>query len=238
MYSKFGFSREEFSDFKQHEYIDPYNDPGDYYDIQKWDFPEDLLEVFYIDDYPYKVRKRSSKEASKKKAKQLDSLRKDIRKLCKSLEENSHLWSDKGSFTDGILVFLDIHGEYPRKAEHVPELFYGRIASGKPTSKYLISEIPKENKMYGLIGLNKPKMRHITHEDPIGPDGSIRCGYRDVFLKHDLKGPEMRELVIHELSHTGANHCQWREDDHGKDFTDVEDLIKDLANKYKLKLSF
>jgi hypothetical protein len=73
-------------------------------------------------------------------------------------------------------------------------------------------------------------MRHMTNEPPVGPDQNMRCGYRDIFLKRNAKGPELRELIIHELSHTGANHNRWRDDDHGEDFQKVYNLIENIAN--------
>lgn len=244
MNSKFGFSLENFENFKDNdsnEFINPYEDPGDLYDSLKWDFPEDSLEVVYIDNYPYKVRKRGSKEETRKKAVQLSKMRKDINKLCDALIDNPELWfhPEPNDFTEGIKIFLDVHGEFKRDPNYVPEQFHKRIMAGRPSSKYLISELPKrgsKSQYPPFLGLNKPKLRHITGEYPVGSDGSLRCGYRDVFLRHDVKGPELRSLVLHELSHTGANHCQWRDDDHGRDFAQVENLLTKLANEYKIKL--
>ena len=230
MFSKFGLTIEGFNNYREGpDFIDPYEDPGDSYDDFKWDFGETKgMTSITIDGYPYKVRKTNN---SREKAKKLHDIRKEINRLCEALSKNK-FWrsSVDPEFTEGMKIFLDIHGEYPRNPKHVPEMFKKR-ASTKKSSKYLISEIPNDPVGNMFDGLNKPKMRHQqVHSFPVGPDKNIRCGYRDVFIKHDLTGSNLRKLLLHELSHTGANHCTWEDDNHHEDFKRVERLVTKVAN--------
>ena len=97
-------------------------------------------------------------------------------------------------------------------------------------------EMPLKNA--GFYGLNKPKNVHKTNKPPIGKDKNLRPSYRVVMLTiRNSNGTvesctKFLKLLIHELSHTLANHVTWREDDHGKDFKDCESFMwKILRNK-------
>lgn len=240
MFSKFGLTTEHFNNYREGpDFIDPYDDPGDKFDKDmKWDFSEKKgMTSITIDGYPYKVRKGPN---SKAKAKKLHNIRKEINKLSEELIDNENLWNGPSidpEFTEGMKIFLDIHGEFPRNPKHVPEMFRKRAVT-KDTAKYLISEIPDDPVGNLFDGLNKPKMRHQTNGPRVGPDKNIRCGYRDVFIKHDLTGLALKRLLLHELSHTGANHCTWKDDNHHEDFKRVENLVKKVANDINFLKNF
>jgi len=57
-------------------------DFGDQFDLEKWDFREDNIPVYWIGKYPYKAR--SSTNAHK-----LAGIRTQIDDLCRSLENNN-----------------------------------------------------------------------------------------------------------------------------------------------------
>jgi len=194
-------------------------DQGDSNDSVKWDFPEDNIPVYFVknDLYPYKAQ-------SKENAQKLSNIRSHIRKLCHRIKKGLDLNEINGSkeYIDGVRVFLDIHQENNYNPEQLPEPFFQIAYEGYPTSRYLLSEIPKD---IGYSGMSKPKQRFIdTTGNPVGKDGKIRPLYRDVFL--DLDDENLDALIIHELAHTMANHVNFRVDDHGKDFKWAENVIK------------
>jgi len=198
-------------------------DNGDRNDPVKWDFDESNMKVQYLDYdyYPYKAN-------SKKKAEKLSKLRDDIRFLCRNIENNIHSIKNSTSnkeYLNGVELFLNIHKEYMYENPHIlPEPFYTFSDNGLPTSRYLLSEIPKGTEFHGL---NKPKMRHMSEGVPVvGKDGKGRALYRDIFLNLDTTDEKLRNLIIHELAHTGANHISFVPENHYADFQWFEQLIK------------
>lgn len=194
-------------------------DPGDYYDNEKWDFSEDNIPVFHIGKYPYKCRTPDSAE-------KLASFRDKIDILCQNLETNRNKWSQSTNnqeYLDGVNVFLGLHNEYHHDPHTIPSPFYEIAKRGLPTSRYLLSEIPKGTP---FDGLNKPKMRYNDKRlHPVGKDGNGRALYRDIFLNLDKSNKALKNLVIHELAHSLANHIMYRPDDHHADFQWAENLI-------------
>lgn len=171
---------------------------GDKYDSVKWDFDESDIPVYIIDGYLYKARSHES-------AIILHRYRNLIDELCFRIMNNENRWKGDTQLKNKVLLFLDIH------KQRSPD-----------TTKYLLSEIP-----IGTIfsGLNKPKMRYIDNTLPsIGKDKKGRAAYRDIFL--DLGHPNLTDLLIHELSHTMANHIAYRDNDHNSDFIEAEEFIK------------
>ena len=65
--------------------------------------------------------------------------------------------------------------------------------------------------------------------------GQGRALYRDIFLDLSTQGhhfgSNLKNLVIHELAHSMANHIQWRPNDHHADFKFAENLIKNYWPK-------
>jgi hypothetical protein len=198
-------------------------DPGDYYDKLKgydaWDFPEDTIPVYWIEKYPYKAR-------SKESAEKLASIRNKIDELCYNIENNKDQWersTNNQEYLDGVNVFLSLHQEYHHDPHSLPSPFYEIAKRGSPTSRYLLSEISRGT---AFDGLNKPKMRYRDKRlPPVGKDANGRALYRDIFLNLNKSDKALKNLVIHELSHSLANHIMYRPDDHHADFQWAEKLI-------------
>lgn len=181
-------------------------DIGDKYDSIKWDFDENVLKKYKIGIYDYLCRNNEN-------AQKLLEIRKKIDKLCENIYKHRVFWPIEQKHN--IELFLEIHKA--AFCEELPPNFIKGV-----TSRYLISEIPK-NLIFD--GLNKPKLRYKEIGAPkIGKDGSSRALYRHIFL--DLNKKELDNLIIHELSHTMANHIMFREDDHHDDFKISEKFIK------------
>lgn len=166
----------------------------------QWDFDEseDYYVTLYRDGYPYKVLRSHSPKIRKLVANKLHKMRNIIDNLVENL---SH--AELPQHCHNIQLFKDIH-----------------------TDNYLLSEIRKDT---GFIGLNKPKDIVKTNLPPVGPDKNLRAMWRDVFLTIDTRTPKITEkeleLMVHEIAHTMANHVTWRDDDHGRDFQECEDII-------------
>jgi len=97
----------------------------------------------------------------------------------------------------------------------------------------------------GFYGVNYPfGVHNEANTMPLGADKRLRATKRVVYLtlRHSPNRFRSREfvkdLVIHELAHTVANHVQYRPDDHGPDFEAAEMLLKHLwalSDKLNLK---
>ena len=88
----------------------------------------------------------------------------------------------------------------------------------------------------GFLGVNYPLGVQNTNSEPFGKDGNERAIGRTVFLTIDpdyISDQGLEKLIIHELSHTLANHVKYRPDDHGKDFIAAEKLFKKIWTTYK-----
>ena len=202
------------------------DDPGDKFDKppykvpgMAWDFSEDSLNDYQIGKYNYKAK-------SYKNAKFLSQLRKKIDTLCENIIDNIDSWinsTNVQSYIDGVFLFLSIHKEHYYDPNLLPLQFAEISIKGEKVSRYLLSEIPKGTP---FDGINKPRMRYIDNMvNPIGKDGCSRPMYRHIFLNLDLSDKKIDKLLIHELSHTMANHNQFRNNDHHADFIWCEKLI-------------
>ncbi len=189
----------------------PKDDPGDLHDKFKWDFDEKCMVSLREGGHVYKMN-----DDDKKNLKILTFLRYEIERLCIELDNIKHLYKDDKFLRPRIKLFLEIH----------------KNNKGK---NYTLNEIPFYVLKDQYEGLNKPKMRYYSNKESIGKDGNIRCKRRDIFLK--LRTPTgwmskkfIRNLILHEIAHTGCNHVQWRPDDHGDDFKVFESVLVFVAN--------
>ena len=197
------------------------SDPGDKYDPFKWDFDESKLKTYKINGYIYKLRP----ESDNNKLKLLIDIRDKINKVSNYIHNNMNKFDSETH--NGLKLFVRIHGEVPTTDVKNPFKEHWMINNGI-TSHSMYHEIPKNT---GFWGLNKPKNRHINNNVPyIGKDKNLRPGWREVFLELDRSKQDIIDLVIHEISHTAANHSRWRNDDHGKDFQMYEKIIKNVWN--------
>jgi len=111
------------------------------------------------------------------------------------------------------------------------------------STKHFFYEI---SNIHGFEGLNKPKNVHecLKAKEQIGTDGTLRAHERYVMLALQGKNrKQIKELYIHEIAHTLANHVLFRPDDHREDFlicqqkfSEVLDSIgfDDLFNRINL----
>lgn len=182
-----------------------------------WDFNESgIYNTIIIGGYPYKVLKSRSPNKQKLVANKLHKLR----QICNNIINNINLLSnhDLKQYNlkkSNIDLFKEIHEDIDGECN------------------YLLSEMKPGT---GFEGLNKPKNVRKTNKVSIGPDGSKRAEWRDVFMEINTQNPNITkhelELFIHELAHTIPNHVTFRPDDHGPDFQDAEDLLWDMYNLY------
>ena len=175
-----------------------------------WDFDENInYSTVNIQGINYKVINRFPDYYTS--AKILHRINYTINQICIYFSLNYNRYSKK----DQILIdcFCDIH-----------------------LNNHLLSEM-QLGTMFN--GLNKPRNLYNANKPAIGPDGSYRAGYRNVFLTlRERDGSfknwnKIMKLVIHEIAHTMCNHIRWREDDHGKDFKHAEKMI---MNAYVITL--
>lgn len=94
----------------------------------------------------------------------------------------------------------------------------------------------------GFYGMNKPyRIKYESNSTPLGPKmkrgdpaitdvaKKLRAESRVIYLLVRNKSKSfIRDLVIHELAHTVANHVIYRASDHGEDFERAEEIVKSL----------
>lgn len=206
---------DEFKDFK-------HSDPGDTLDQLKWDFDESVLkQVKGTDGYIYLLN--DSKYLQK-----LVDIREKVNKMCDYIHNNPTSFSPE--VRPGLRLFVSIHGELPTQNRLPNNIFNNHwIQSGGKSSKAMYSQIPNGTK---FLGLNKPKDRHINPNAPkLGKDKQLRAKWRHIFFNLSRSDKELKDLVIHELAHSAANHVRWRNDDHGPDFKMYESSLLTAWNK-------
>jgi hypothetical protein len=221
---------------RSHITKNPYDDPGDMYDPQKWDFPTNDLVIFYVDHYPYKINDTGSDNKNRYQVNKLVKIRSAINKLCDNVY--NYLNKQKNIDTEvaeGLLLFLDIHATFGRDSDdsiYYTDNFNKKLENNDYiSSKYLLSELPLSNRVaMQFVGLDVPKLRFVDENAPfIGPDKNIRCAYRDIHISNKLTGSALKKLMLHELSHTVCSHQLYRPDDHPKEFKDAEKILTKLS---------
>ena len=200
---------DEFKHFK-------YSDPGDKYDKLKWDFNESgLKNIKHSDGYNYLVN-------DPKNVIRLAKIREKVNKMANYIHNNYNQFNPEA--INGLRLFVSLHGELPTQNDIPNEFRHHWIQSGGKTSKVMYSELPKGTM---FLGLNKPKSRHVNTNAPkIGKDKQLRSRWRHIFFNLNRNDRELKDLVIHELAHSAANHCRWRDDDHNSDFIMYENSLK------------
>ena len=205
---------DEFNQFR-------HSDPGDKYDYLKWDFDESKLRnIRHSDGYNYLVNKPNNLN-------RLVNIRNKVTKMANYIHNNYNQFNSQAH--NGLRLFVSLHGELPTQS-YVPNEFKNHwIQSGGKTSKAMYSEIPKGTK---FLGLNKPRLRYVNLQAPkIGKDKQLRSRWRHIFFNLNGNDKQLKDLVIHELAHSAANHCRWRDDDHNSDFKMYESILKQVWDK-------
>ena len=106
------------------------------------------------------------------------------------------------------------------------------------TPHVIMESSPHDTK---FTAINKPKNVTETSNDPHGTDKKLRASHKHVMFKlRTIQGKRIYDkesLTItfaHEISHTMANHVQWRYDDHNEDFK----IYQRLITKWLILLGF
>lgn len=173
-----------------------------------WDFDENKNYVIVnYKNKKYKVLNLPNKELV---AKRLYDIENFINVISQLIYKN--LSKIPISLKNNCIVFLSIHPDY-----------------------YYLQEMQLNT---SFLGLNKPKNVQFNKYLPsVGKDKFLKAEYRGIFLQiRNSNGKvknmsELLPLVIHEISHTGCNHVRWRDNDHGRDFQDFENLIYNLITE-------
>lgn len=192
-----------------------------------------------LDKLPYKVIDTGNIEQDFNVAVILSEIRFMVNKLLCYLIKNENLWRNK-SIEPGLLHTFDIH--IPHWKEYIHEILHNNdycylnriLITG--CNLFNIQEMTPN--MDGIIGLNKPKSIrklhrgeiiinnnneiatkrsfHLTIRDiSIDPKTTEECYDRYIFKCGDIHKAEIiRNLVIHELTHTVCNDTQWKSDNH------------------------
>lgn len=200
----------------------PYSDSQDSF---KWDFDQSSLRIKYDHrGYPYLVAKDNN-------LRKLVELRSKINQLCANIVndiENRYdvlnriakIRDEKCAdllynFDYYLSIFLDLHYEHPRN-EQLPHIFsVAHFKNQGNISKYVISEIPAGTKFNAI---NKPRLRYLDN-------GIRRARYRHILIDLRKTGNSLKNLLIHELAHSMANHVLWVDDNHYSDFQICEKFI-------------
>ena len=200
-------------------------DPGDRFDNVSWDFDENVLHPVRRNNYIYLVRDPQNKTILEK----LVRMRKKVEKMCDWLINNYTKFPES---RENIKLFLDLHCEKYQTYPHIPSEefdYFFNFAKGKKHSRTVYNQIPPGTM---FLGLNKPKDRYYNHSSPpIGMDGNLNPMWRSIFF--DIKDKptkfhkdyDLINLMIHELSHTMANHTTWKDNNHGEDFKRCENIL-------------
>ena len=170
----------------------------------------------------------------------LKEIRKFSNEIAMYLYDNIDIWKnfEKNDLFNKIRLFIYMHGENKTDFDNLPnkKYFYDHwILNNGYTSRVIYSEIPDKHKNLVVLINHVIDMLHLN-APLIGKDKNIRADWRNVFINlgkgsGDIwTNKNLRDLVIHELTHTGCNHVQWRNDDHGKDFNEFEKILIEASN--------
>tara|TARA_B100001094_G_scaffold311049_1_gene346318 strand:+ start:24 stop:554 length:531 start_codon:yes stop_codon:yes gene_type:complete len=160
-----------------------------------------------------------------------------IKKLMgKSVREGSYLVQDNENKKIISKILSNIDNKFERMLNNIdPEMFTGeekKMIQILKDTPHIFLEI---NHNTGFLGVNYPLGVRKTNLIKFGTDGNERAIGRAVFLTVSpkyIKDKRLEDLVIHELSHTLANHVKYRPDDHGEDFVQAENLFKKIWALY------
>lgn len=157
--------------------------------------------------------------------------------LGKSVKEGSFLVQNGPNKTIRSKILSNIDNKFENIIKQLkPSEYRGseqKMISILKKTPHIFLEIAHDT---GFLGVNYPLGVQNTDLEPFGTDGNERAIGRTVFLTIDpeyISDQELEKLIIHELSHTLANHVKYRPDDHGKDFIAAEKLFKKIWTTYK-----
>jgi len=148
------------------------------------------------------------------------------------VREGSYLVQDNNNKKRITKILSSIDNKFEKMVKNLdPEKFKGEkkkmIQILKDTPHIFLEISPNT----GFLGVNYPLGVRKTNSIQFGTDGNERAMGRAVFLTVSpeyISNRRLNDLVIHELSHTLANHVKYRPDDHGEDFISAENLFKKI----------
>ena len=146
------------------------------------------------------------------------------------VREGSYLVQDNNNKENTSRILSRIDNKFERMINNIdPGKFTGKekkmIQILKHTPHIFLEISPNT----GFLGVNYPLGVRETDSIHFGTDGNERAMGRAVFLTvspEHILNEDLNKLVIHELSHTLANHVKYRPNDHGEDFINAEKLFK------------
>ena len=152
------------------------------------------------------------------------------------VREGSYLVQDNNNKKNISRILSKIDNKFERMINNIdPEKFTGKekkmIQILKHTPHIFLEISPNT----GFLGVNYPLGVRKTNSIKFGTDGNERAMGRAVFLTvspEHISNKRLEDLVIHELSHTLANHVKYRPNDHGEDFVNAENLFKKIWALY------
>lgn len=152
---------------------------------------------------------------------------------------NYYILNNRKNMSKALEIFKKINYFITELTSYLSNNFYRIPAELKPGIMILIMMHPQNQRLYELpedsqfIGLCKPKgVRIRKNLPPIGKDKYLKATSKYLYIqirKSDEKFKsfnEIKDIVIHELAHTAANHVTWKDDNHGKDYEKYHNFLK------------
>jgi hypothetical protein len=206
-----------------------------------WDFDEskDFVEVTSsIDNLTYKIYEPNTPvELQLKLANILARVRKDLNKMLLFAVNNPGIWRNH-PIAWGMFHTFDLHiSPWKSGISNLDLINQECIRSG---TLFNYQEMPKNDN--GILGLNKPKNIFATPVKVNGKEFNYEIAdHRSIFLTlRDFRTNKIHkysvilELALHELTHTTANDCRWKEDNHLPPYNSYRKIINKLARKNNL----
>ena len=205
-----------------------------------WNFPESSnyyrTVTFYQIDF--KVAKTKNKEADVDAARILHQYQKEYKNIINNMRSPSY--RNKLRLNEyqnhQVALMLELHDPNTTVMEILNPQFIGmnkpyKIYLGNkldPNFPWIGPRVPK-NEVASLCSGTAIKCEKNQHVASIL--GYLRPKRRQLFF--NARKPFSKNLLIHELAHTAANHVMFRPDDHGRDFQEAQKLIKLFARTKK-----
>lgn len=214
-----------------------------------WDFDEskDFVSVkSTIDHLEYKVyAPNTPSDVQLELANALAQVREDMNKMLIYAYQHPEVWRNH-PIAWGMFHTLDLHIACWKKSlsnfcdlRGTLDLINNEcIRSG---TLFVYQEMPKND--MGILGLNKPKnifatpivYKGETVNYEIADQRAIFLTLRDYRTNKLHKYSVILDLALHELTHTTANDCRWKEDNHKPPYNSYREIINIFARGAGLK---
>ena len=199
-----------------------------------WNFPETARYYRKVDHYgiSFKVAKTNDEDAEEQAARVLHKYQMVYREILKNMRSPAYKKKYRINLTEyqkhQVKLTTELHSADDIVAEIPPGAFDGM---NKPYKIYLgntaspdfpwIGPRIRSDEINGIcLGTGSKCENNRSIADILG---YLRPTKRQLFF--NARKGYSKNLLVHELAHTAANHVMFRPDDHGKDFRDAERLI-------------